>query len=185
MPSHKTGPVPEGLPGSQHQGRAFGPGRPEHFTTGRPPAGPFKTEPSGEHERPWGFPGGLGQLALTPAPAPLPDAVVLSGFLTQAPDPQGVRGRRYLLSALVAAVAAGVLAGARSLTAISEWITDAPLWATTPDQQQGARPSTGTTTPTSPSGSRPCPRQGSPAWPTALARRPRTRNSGVTRGRTS
>lgn len=75
------------------------------------------------------MPSGLGQLALAPAPAPLSDAVALSDFLAQVPDPRGVRGRRYLLSALVAAAAASVLAGARSLTAVTEWITDAPLWA--------------------------------------------------------
>ncbi|MFK0160837.1 ISAs1 family transposase [Streptomyces sp. NPDC090493] len=45
------------------------------------------------------------------------------------PDPRGLRGRRYLLSALVAAAAASVLAGARSLSAITEWIADAPAWA--------------------------------------------------------
>ncbi|MET7354773.1 ISAs1 family transposase [Streptomyces mirabilis] len=45
------------------------------------------------------------------------------------PDPRGVRGRRYQLSALITAAAASVLAGARSLTAITEWISDAPAWA--------------------------------------------------------
>ena len=75
------------------------------------------------------MPSGLGQLALAPDPAPLSDAVALSDFLARVPDPRGARGRRYLLSALVAAAAASVLAGARSLTAITEWITDAPLWA--------------------------------------------------------
>ncbi|WP_405770670.1 transposase family protein [Actinacidiphila glaucinigra] len=45
------------------------------------------------------------------------------------PDPRGVRGRHYRLSALVAAAAASVLDGARSLTAITEWICDAPAWA--------------------------------------------------------
>ncbi|WP_316764123.1 transposase family protein [Streptomyces herbicida] len=39
------------------------------------------------------------------------------------------RGRRYQLPALVTAAAASVLAGARSLTAITEWISDAPAWA--------------------------------------------------------
>src|SRR5215208_1212182 len=73
--------------------------------------------------------GALGQLAQTSAPAPLTDAVCLSGFLDLVPDPRGVRGRRYRLTALVAAAAASVLAGARSLTAITEWITDAPSWA--------------------------------------------------------
>lgn len=71
----------------------------------------------------------LGQLAQTSAPAPLTDAVCLSGFLDLVPDPRGVRGRRHRLTALVAAAAASVLAGARSLTAITEWITDAPSWA--------------------------------------------------------
>ncbi|GAA2418901.1 ISAs1 family transposase [Streptomyces glaucosporus] len=71
----------------------------------------------------------LGQLAQTSAPVPLTDAVRLSGFLDLVPDPRGVRGRRYRLTALVAAAAASVLAGARSLTAITEWITDAPSWA--------------------------------------------------------
>ncbi|MFE9970526.1 transposase family protein [Streptomyces hirsutus] len=75
------------------------------------------------------MPAGLGQLARASVPAPLPDAVRLSGFLDLVPDPRGVRGRRYSLPALVAAAAASVLAGARSLTAITEWITDAPAWA--------------------------------------------------------
>ncbi|MGW5277528.1 ISAs1 family transposase [Streptomyces sp. NPDC004044] len=75
------------------------------------------------------MPCGLDQLALLSSPAPLPDAVALSGFLDLMPDPRGLRGRRYLLSALVTAAAASVLAGARSLTAISEWIADAPVWA--------------------------------------------------------
>ncbi|KAB1972298.1 ISAs1 family transposase [Streptomyces triticiradicis] len=71
----------------------------------------------------------LDQLARASAPAPLVDAVRLSGFLDLLPDPRGVRGRRYRLSSLVTAAAAGVLAGARSLTAITEWISDAPAWA--------------------------------------------------------
>ncbi|MGX4695348.1 ISAs1 family transposase [Streptomyces sp. JNUCC 63] len=75
------------------------------------------------------MPAGLGQLARASAPAPLADAVRLSGFLGLVPDPRGVRGRRYPLSALVAAAAASVPAGARSLTAITEWISDAPAWA--------------------------------------------------------
>lgn len=75
------------------------------------------------------MPAGLGQLARASAPAPLADTVRLSGFLGLVPDPRGVRGRRYRLSALVAAAAASVLAGARSLTAITEWISDIPAWA--------------------------------------------------------
>ncbi|WP_234341920.1 transposase family protein [Streptomyces sp. NRRL F-4707] len=72
------------------------------------------------------MPAPLEQLARASAPAPLTDAVRLSGFLDLVPDP---RGCRYLLSALVTAAAASVLAGARSLTAITEWISDAPAWA--------------------------------------------------------
>jgi predicted transposase YbfD/YdcC len=75
------------------------------------------------------MPAPLEQLARTSAPAPLADAVCLSGFLDLVPDPRGRRGRRYLLSALVTAAAASVLAGARSLSAIAEWIGDAPAWA--------------------------------------------------------
>jgi predicted transposase YbfD/YdcC len=71
----------------------------------------------------------LEQLARASAPAPLADAVRLSGFLGLVPDPRGCRGRRYPLSALVTAAAASVLAGARSLTAITEWVSDAPAWA--------------------------------------------------------
>ncbi|WP_239096823.1 transposase family protein [Streptomyces sp. SID11385] len=75
------------------------------------------------------MPSGLDQLAQLSAPAPLSDAVALSRFLDLLPDPRGLRGRRYLLSALVAAAAASVLAGACSLAAITEWIADAPAWA--------------------------------------------------------
>ncbi|MFE1521629.1 transposase family protein [[Kitasatospora] papulosa] len=75
------------------------------------------------------MPTALDQLARAFAPAPLTDAVALSGFLGLVPDGRGVRGRRYQLSPLVTAAAACVLAGARSLTAVTEWITDAPVWA--------------------------------------------------------
>ncbi|HSX97586.1 MAG TPA: transposase family protein, partial [Streptomyces sp.] len=75
------------------------------------------------------MPTALAQLGRTAAPAPLADAFALSGFLDRVPDPRGVRGRRYRLSTLVAAAAASVLAGARSLTAITEWISDVPAWA--------------------------------------------------------
>ncbi|NKY13579.1 ISAs1 family transposase [Streptomyces somaliensis DSM 40738] len=43
-------------------------------------------------------------------------------------DPRSRRGRRFPLAALIAAAAAGVLAGARSVAAIAEWISDAPRW---------------------------------------------------------
>ncbi|GAA3503481.1 hypothetical protein GCM10019016_105910 [Streptomyces prasinosporus] len=63
---------------------------------------------------------GLEELARIPSPQPLPDAVCLVRFLAGLPDPRDRRGRRFPLTALVAAAAAGVLAGARSLTAIAE-----------------------------------------------------------------
>ncbi|WAU78515.1 hypothetical protein O1Q96_01425 (plasmid) [Streptomyces sp. Qhu-G9] len=51
------------------------------------------------------MPAALDQLGRTAVPGPLADAVALSGFLDLVPDPRGVRGRRYRLSALVAAAA--------------------------------------------------------------------------------
>lgn len=74
------------------------------------------------------MPSGLEQLARIPSPQPLPDSVCLVRFLAGLPDPRDRRGRRFPLTALVAAAAAGTLAGARSLTAIAEWIADAPRW---------------------------------------------------------
>lgn len=74
------------------------------------------------------MPSGLGQLARIPSPQPLPDAVCLAHFLAGLPDPRDRRGRRFPLTAVVTAAAASVLAGARSLTAIAEWIADAPRW---------------------------------------------------------
>ncbi|MFB7739323.1 transposase family protein [Streptomyces sp. NPDC056112] len=75
------------------------------------------------------IPAALDQLTRASESAPLSDAVGLSGFLDLVPDPRGVRGRRCPLPALIAATAASVLAGARSLTAIAEWISDVPAWA--------------------------------------------------------
>ncbi|MFJ9909413.1 transposase family protein [Streptomyces sp. NPDC101152] len=74
------------------------------------------------------MPSGLEQLARTHSPQPLPDAVCLARFLAGLPDPRARRGRRFPLIAVVAAAAASVLAGARSLTAVTEWIADAPSW---------------------------------------------------------
>jgi hypothetical protein len=46
--------------------------------------------------------------------------------LTQVPDPRDRRGLRHPLDSVLALATAAVLAGARSLTAIAEWTTDAP-----------------------------------------------------------
>ncbi|MER6114174.1 ISAs1 family transposase [Streptomyces hirsutus] len=71
---------------------------------------------------------GLEQLARADSPQPLPDAVCLARFLADLPDPRSRRGRRFPLVPVVAAAAAVVLAGARSLTAVLEWIADVPDW---------------------------------------------------------
>ncbi len=75
------------------------------------------------------MPVALEHLAHAPSSAPLIDAAGLRPFLDAVPDPRDRRGRWHPLSALLAAAAAAVLAGARSLAAIGEWITDAPRWA--------------------------------------------------------
>jgi hypothetical protein len=46
--------------------------------------------------------------------------------LAMLPDPRDRRGRRHPLASVLAASAAAVAAGARSVTAIAEWATDAP-----------------------------------------------------------
>lgn len=72
------------------------------------------------------MPAALEHLAQADAPAPVGDAVRLRDFFGLLPDPRDRRGCRYPFGALLCASAASVLAGARSLTAIGEWITDAP-----------------------------------------------------------
>ncbi|MGW5235547.1 transposase family protein [Streptomyces nodosus] len=46
--------------------------------------------------------------------------------LAQVPVPRDPRGVRHLLVTLVALAACAVLAGVRSLLAVSEWVADAP-----------------------------------------------------------
>jgi DDE_Tnp_1-associated len=46
--------------------------------------------------------------------------------LALVPDPRDPRGVRHTLTSLLLAAIAAVLAGARSLTAIGEWVCDAP-----------------------------------------------------------
>jgi predicted transposase YbfD/YdcC len=74
------------------------------------------------------MPTALDHLACAEAAAPVADAVRLHRYLALVPDPRDRRGRLYPLVPLLSAAAASVLAGARSLTAIGEWITDAPRW---------------------------------------------------------
>ena len=64
---------------------------------------------------------------------PAGDCVLLSGqcpglleYLERVPDPRDPRGVRHSLSSLLLAAVAAVLAGARSFTAIGEWVADAP-----------------------------------------------------------
>jgi predicted transposase YbfD/YdcC len=46
--------------------------------------------------------------------------------LAEVPDPRHRRGKRHGLTSLLLAAVAAVLAGARSFTAIAEWVADAP-----------------------------------------------------------
>lgn len=54
------------------------------------------------------------------------DVADLRRSLIWIPDPRGLRGRRYPMLLLLCAAASAVLAGARSLASIGEWIDDAP-----------------------------------------------------------
>ena len=51
----------------------------------------------------------------------------LLGYLAQIADPRHRRGRRHTLTAVLAVAVAAVLVGARSLVAIGEWASDAPI----------------------------------------------------------
>lgn len=57
------------------------------------------------------------------APREIPD---LLECLAQVPGPRDPRGVRHPLAAVLALTACAVLAGARSLLAVSEWVADAP-----------------------------------------------------------
>jgi DDE_Tnp_1-associated len=50
----------------------------------------------------------------------------LLDHLAQLPDPRQRRGRRHPLVGVLGVAVAAVLAGARSLAAIGEWVQDAP-----------------------------------------------------------
>lgn len=69
----------------------------------------------------------LGQLAEHgPVAASAADCLNLLECFQRLPDPRDPRGVRHALASLLAGAAAAVLAGARSFTAIGEWIADAP-----------------------------------------------------------
>ncbi|NNH72476.1 ISAs1 family transposase [Nocardia uniformis] len=56
----------------------------------------------------------------------MPGAVSLLEVLGEVVDPRARRGVRYSARAILAAALAAVLAGARSLTAIGQWVAEAP-----------------------------------------------------------
>ncbi|MGW3957485.1 transposase family protein [Streptomyces sp. NPDC004752] len=70
-------------------------------------------------------PAGLSQLAGSD-PARSDDVPDLLDRLRCLPDPRRPRGRRHPLSYVLALAACGILAGAKSFTAIAEWAADAP-----------------------------------------------------------
>lgn len=47
--------------------------------------------------------------------------------LSQVPDPRGRKGRRFCLSAMLAAVVCGLLSGARGYESLVEWLHDLPV----------------------------------------------------------
>ena len=59
-------------------------------------------------------------------PLAVDDCPGLLGRLAMIPDPRDRRGRCHNLASVLAVSAAAVAAGARSVTAIAEWATDAP-----------------------------------------------------------
>ncbi|WP_443042216.1 ISAs1 family transposase [Streptomyces sp. B21-105] len=72
------------------------------------------------------MPSCLQQLGDASGPAPLKTVADLRNYLATVPDPRARRGIRHPWTALLTAAAAAVLAGAASITAIGEWVADAP-----------------------------------------------------------
>jgi hypothetical protein len=73
------------------------------------------------------IPAALTHLSHTnPLQLPDTDAPHLLAYLAAVPDPRATRGRRHPLVAILAMAAAAVLAGARSIAAIAEWVAEAP-----------------------------------------------------------
>ncbi|MFI9274609.1 ISAs1 family transposase [Kitasatospora sp. NPDC052896] len=71
------------------------------------------------------IPTGLSQLATASPPAPGEHPGLLQ-HLAAVPDPRRPAGRRHPLAFVLALAACAVLAGAKSLAAITEWVSDAP-----------------------------------------------------------
>ncbi|MCX5315505.1 ISAs1 family transposase [Streptomyces sp. NBC_00154] len=72
------------------------------------------------------IPSALEKLGSPTDPLTSSDVADLRRFLILVADPRDARGLRYPALALLCAAVSAVLTGARSLIAISEWITDAP-----------------------------------------------------------
>ena len=72
------------------------------------------------------IPSALEQLGSSTDPLASSNVADLRRFLILVADPRDARGLRYPALTLLCAAVAAVLTGARSLIAISEWITDAP-----------------------------------------------------------
>jgi hypothetical protein len=70
------------------------------------------------------IPSALTQLA-DAVPLQVAEAGHLLAYLATVPDPRAERGRRHPLVAILTMAAAAVLTGARSMTAIAEWVADA------------------------------------------------------------
>ncbi|POX58712.1 ISAs1 family transposase [Streptomyces sp. Ru62] len=71
------------------------------------------------------IPSGLGELVTASPPAPGEHSGLLQR-LAAVPDPRRPAGRRHPLAFILALAACAVLAGAKSLAAIAEWVSDAP-----------------------------------------------------------
>jgi predicted transposase YbfD/YdcC len=71
------------------------------------------------------IPGPLGQLT-DAAPTSPDDLPSLLTCLAQVPDPRRHQGQRHPLAFVLSLAACAVLAGAKSLAAIAEWVDDAP-----------------------------------------------------------
>jgi predicted transposase YbfD/YdcC len=69
----------------------------------------------------------LATVTCDSSPAAVTEYASLLKRLRQLPDPRDRRGIRHSLASVLAVAAAAVLAGARSFTAIGEWIADAPV----------------------------------------------------------